>query len=97
MGYLTRHPGGGGAMPRRICEDVPASKIHFPDKGKRLHKLFFGLARKSCNDIRSDGDARDGLSSCLYEIGKGFRSCLPRHAAEGGTGTGLKRQVKMAT
>ena len=95
MGYLTRHPGGGGALPGGICEYMPAREIHFPDKGKRLGKFFFGLAGKSCNDIRRDGDVRDDLSSCFYEISKGLRSRLPRHAAEGGTRTGLERQVDL--
>ena len=60
-------PRRGGSRPFRVSCDVSHVELKIGHQMDRVHELRLGLAGKSDDDIRVDGDVRDAIPDFIHE------------------------------
>ena len=97
VGNLPGHPGGRGALPAGVGENVHLGKGAGLEKGQRLGKLPLRLPRKAHNQVRGEGGPVKMPAQQLHRLQVALGGVPPLHAGQGGVAAALQGQVKVGT
>ncbi len=64
-----RHAGGGGAVARRVREDVQPGQAEVADRGQRVGEHPIGLGRKSGDQVGAENDVGAGAAQAIDDAG----------------------------